>query len=121
MTRKKTRMIIINKTIFISIIHIKICSRFYKYSIKKKTYLLIIKEILPRINLFKYGSRLHVHGRNCFRSITFKTGSLCCIASSNLRPLRSSSNRGSLFIGINGLILKRKLSKIYIETKDYLL
>ena len=49
----------------------------------------------PRINLFRYGSRLHVHGRKSFRSTRFKTGSLCSMQSSNFFPLRSSSSRGS--------------------------
>ena len=63
------------------------------------------KKNLPRISLFKYGSRLQVHGRNNFKSMTFKTGSPRSIHDSNLRPLRSSSNRASLAVGINGLIL----------------
>lgn len=69
------------------------------------------QSIIPRINLFRYGSRLHVHGRNCFKSVTFRIGSPRSIHSSNFRALRSSCKRGSLEIGMNVLILKKN-SKI---------
>ncbi len=75
------------------------------------------QRIIPRINLFKNGSRLHVHGRNCLRSAKFKTGSLCSIQSSNLRPLRSSFNNGSFAIGINGLILNKLMIRIRYNKK----
>jgi len=71
----------------------------------------LIENYLPRISLFRYGSRLHVHGRNCFKSVTFKRGSPLSIQSSNLRPLRSSCKRGSFDVGINGLILKKEKKK----------
>jgi hypothetical protein len=80
-----------------------------------------IRKYLPRISLFKYGSRLHVHGRNCFKSVTFKTGSPRSIHNSNLRPLRSSSKSGSFDVGINGLILKNTFRLIsYNDQHTYL-
>jgi len=61
------------------------------------------------MSLFKYGSRLQVHGRNSVKSLTFKIGSPRSIQSSNFRPLRSSSNKHSFDVGMNGFILKMKL------------
>ena len=60
----------------------------------------------PRINLFRYGSRLQVHGRKSFRSTRFNTGSLCSIQSSNFFPFRSSSSKGSFETPTNDLTLK---------------